>query len=235
MRNALVFSLLCLLLAGCSAGASDQALTSAGLFYGHAHAHLHPRPSATPAPPTIARPLLPWKGPPKTQINVRARAGCQPASLGLLNFLSKLQIIGKGCQRKWWQIIYPDAPSGVGWVTAAYVEFKGDAIRSGGGRGHPHHPRRRHEMSREIPGRPPRAHLRRPYGRHHKQINVRAGPATANDSLGLLEANTTVTLTGRNEINTWVLIDFPAGPDGKGWVAALYLKDPNLERPALLR
>jgi hypothetical protein len=45
----------------------------------------------------------------------------------------------------------------------------------------------------------------------------------------MIEANTTVTLTGRNEINTWVQIEFANGPDGKGWVAALYLQDANLQ------
>ena len=59
-------------------------------------------------------------------------------------------------------------------------------------------------------------------------INVRSGPATATTSLGMLNANTTVTITGRNELNTWVQIEYPAGADGKGWVAAAYLNTPNL-------
>jgi len=229
MRKVLLLSLFCISLTGCSFSVSpDQTLTPSPIpfFTATLMPTFTPRASATPAPPTIAPTISPLEGFAKTQINVRAAPDQNQTSLGVLNYLTKVEIIGKDSSGKWWQIIYKDAPSGVGWVTAAYVEFKGDvdkvpvveaaapASSTAGAPGTP--------GSAPVPTSSVRTAV------VTKNINVRAGPATANDSLGMIDANTTVTLTGRNEINTWVQIEFPGGPDDKGWVAALYLKEPNL-------
>ncbi len=224
MRNLLFLSLLCLSLGGCSVGPpSDQSLTPSPppFFTATLMPTFTPRPSATSAPPTIAPTIAPLEGVAKSQINVRAAPDQNQASLGLLNYFSKLEIIGKDASGKWWQIIYKDSPSGVGWVTAAFVEFKGDADKVP-------------VVDAPVPTTAPAAGATAaPTSGARtavvtKNINVRSGPATANESLGMLEPNTTVALTGRNEIDTWVQIEFPAGSDGRGWVAALYLNDPNL-------
>jgi hypothetical protein len=49
------------------------------------------------------------------------------------------------------------------------------------------------------------------------------------DSLGTVNAGTIVALTGRNENNVWVQIQYDGGPDGKGWVAAAYLFGADLQ------
>jgi uncharacterized protein YraI len=63
-----------------------------------------------------------------------------------------------------------------------------------------------------------------PAGRVVQRLNVRSGPGTAFDSLGLLEPDTVVSLTGKNATASWFQIDFPAGPDGRGWVTAQYVQ-----------
>ncbi len=232
MRKVLFLSLLCLALGGCSVGVSSNENLTPSLppfFTATLMPTFTPRPSATPAPPTVAPTIAPLEGIAKSQINVRAAPDQNQASLGLLNYLSKLEIIGKDASGKWWQIIYKDSPTGVGWVTAAFVDFKGDAdkvpvveapVLTAPAAGTDAAP------GTSVVTPAPTSGARTAVVTQN--INVRSGPATANTSLGMLDPNTTVTLTGRNEINTWVQIEYPAGPDGKGWVAALYLKDPNL-------
>jgi hypothetical protein len=44
------------------------------------------------------------------------------------------------------------------------------------------------------------------------------------DSLGLLEADTTVSLTGKNTTASWYQINYSAGPDERGWVTAQYVQ-----------
>jgi len=229
MRNVLFLSLLCLSLGACSAGASPDGspTPTPPLFYtATLIPTFTPRATTTPAPPTIAPTIAPLDGVAKSQVNVRAAPDQNQPSLGMLNYLSKMQIIGKDASGKWWEIIYKDSPSGVGWVTAAFVDFKDDAEKvpvvaaviptaapgaTAGDAGTP-----------AVPTSAARTAV------VTKNINVRSGPASANTSLGMLDPNTTVTITGRNEMNTWVQIDYPAGPDGKGWVAASFLSSPNL-------
>ena len=188
-----------------------------------------PRASVTSAPPTIVPTITPLEGTANTQINVRAAPDQNQASLGLLNYLTKVEIIGKDSSGKWWQIIYKDSPTGVGWVTAVYVQFTGNVddipvVQAAV-------PTLSVAQADNTPNpisstAAPPSNVRTAVVT--KNINVRAGPATANASLGMIGPDVTVTLTGRDQINTWVQIEFPDGPDGKGWVAALYLKDANL-------
>ncbi len=57
-----------------------------------------------------------------------------------------------------------------------------------------------------------------------EQINVRSGPGTQFDAVGLLSPRDVVTLTGKDAGGAWLQIAYPAGPDGKGWVAASFLE-----------
>jgi uncharacterized protein YgiM (DUF1202 family) len=57
-----------------------------------------------------------------------------------------------------------------------------------------------------------------------QQINIRSGPGTSFDSIGILNTNDVVTLTGKNSRGTWLQIDYSPGPDGKGWVNSGFVK-----------
>lgn len=58
------------------------------------------------------------------------------------------------------------------------------------------------------------------------QLNVRAEPSTASEVLGILPANTSVQIVGKDPGESWWLILYPAAGeanDGKGWVTAQYV------------
>jgi uncharacterized protein YraI len=57
-----------------------------------------------------------------------------------------------------------------------------------------------------------------------EQINVRSGPGTQFDAVGMLSARDVVTLTGRDRTGAWLKIRYAGGVDGSGWVAASFLE-----------
>lgn len=227
MRNILYISLVVFVfLSGCSAGSAvEQTPTpTPPAFY---TATLAPtstdRPSPTAAPPSITPTIAPLDGVVTAQVNLHAAPDVNQPSLGMLNYLDKVQIVGKDSSGKWLRIVYKDTPSGVAWVVGQFIQFKGDADQIPVVQAPP--------LTSAAPGVTSVAATATPSPRISHvtiKLNVRSGPASSNASLGMLDANTAVSLTGRNENNTWVQIDYPAGPDGKGWVAASYLQSPDL-------
>jgi hypothetical protein len=49
--------------------------------------------------------------------------------------------------------------------------------------------------------------------------NVRSGPGQVYSILGQLTQSSTATVDGKNSDGTWWYIQFPAGPNGHGWIA----------------
>lgn len=230
MRKLLLLPIFSLLLAGCSFAVSVQETPSpspAPFYTATLLATFTPHPTATYEPPTITPTIEPLEAVTNAQVNVRSGPAQTKDLLGQIDFGAKVQIIGKDTSGKWYRIAYKDVPSGMGWVTAAFITYGGDVDKI---------PVVDDTVSSTAPtpsdGSPaPATPSPTAAGRTSSvtaKINVRSGPATAFDSLGMIEANTKVTLTGRNEINNWVQIEFASSPDGKGWVAALYLKDADL-------
>ena len=164
-----------------------------------------PVPSATFIPPTLTVPtatLVLIEGTLTIQVNVRSGPGTTFDSLGLLDAGENVQIVSQDSQKKWYQIVYPSASQGLAWIIAQYVQISAGT-----------------EVPLEATLTPAG-----PTGRVTQRLNVRSGPGTTFDSLGLLEANTTVSLTGKNATASWFQIDHPAGPDGRGWVTAQYIQ-----------
>jgi hypothetical protein len=54
----------------------------------------------------------------------------------------------------------------------------------------------------------------------NNQINVRNGPGTNYDKVGLLLVGQTAVAKGRSEGGLWILIDYPGVPGGEAWVYA---------------
>jgi uncharacterized protein YraI len=161
-----------------------------------------PTPPDTPLPPTLTFTPTPIEGTLTTQVNVRSGPGASYDSLGMLNAGEKVQILNKDSRGEWYQILYPSAPQGRGWVAAQFVQIAAGT-----------------EVPLEATPTPAG-----PTGRVMQRLNVRSGPGTTFDSLGLLEADTTVSLTGKNTTASWFQIDYPAGPEGRGWVTAQYVQ-----------
>ena len=56
------------------------------------------------------------------------------------------------------------------------------------------------------------------------QINVRSGPSTTDyDTVGVLVLGQTAPALGRSPGGDWVMIVYPGGPDGVGWVYSPYV------------
>ncbi|MGE5250565.1 MAG: SH3 domain-containing protein [Bacteroidota bacterium] len=163
-----------------------------------------PAATATPQPPTPAPTLPPIEGTTSTQLNVRAEPSTGSTSLGMLAAFSKVQITARDAGGSWYQVLYAQAPDGRGWVRSSYVQvadLKAVPLLA--------------EAGGTAAG---------PSGRLTEQVNIRSGPGTSFDSLGTLNAQDVVTLTGRNPEGTWLQIAFTAAPDGRGWIAAAFLQ-----------
>jgi uncharacterized protein YraI len=155
--------------------------------------------------PTIS----PIDGTTTTQVNVRTETSTASETLGLIEQFAKVQIIGKDASGSWYQIIYADSGTGYGWVRAEYVQINSPVEipliehMTGNGSG----------VS----------------GLVIQKINVRNGPGTNYDSLGVLSPNDVVFITGKDPSHAWMQIEFTNAPDGKGWVASEFLKAENVD------
>jgi uncharacterized protein YraI len=122
---------------------------------------------------------------------------------------TNLQITGRDPAGNWWQILYPQGIDGKGWVTAQYVTTaNGTAVPVIGG------------------GTDPNSGNAATV---QQQLHVRSGPGTSFNSLGTLNPRDVVRLTGRDANGAWLQIEFPAGPEGKGWVNAAFVQAKGVE------
>jgi uncharacterized protein YraI len=162
-----------------------------------------------PAPTATPRPI---EGTLTIKVNVRNGPGTSYDSLGLLDAGGKVGITFRNDDGKWYRIIYPAAPDGLGWVAAQYVSLAAGV-----------------EIPLDATPTPSG-----PGGRVMQRLNVRSGPGTTFDSLGMLEPDTAVSLTGKNSTASWFQIDYSAGPGGRGWVTAQYIQtDSAADLPVL--
>lgn len=136
------------------------------------------------------------------KVNVRSGPGTSYATLGLLNAGEKVQIISKDSQGSWYQILYSSAPQGRGWVAAQYVQVAAGT-----------------EIPLDATATPAG-----PTGLVTQRLNVRSGPGTTFDLLGVLQPDTVVFLTGKNGTASWFQIDYASGPAGHGWITAQYIQ-----------
>lgn len=183
-----------------------------------------PQVTFTPAPPTAIPTSAPVSGLTSTQVNVRSGPDAGRDSLGLLPAGSQIEVIGRNADGQWLVIIFSQSPTGQGWVTAQFVELAEEkeiedlTVIEAALPAEPAQPAGQPEaQASPTPGEQKRT------AKTTSQINARSGPASAFDSLGLLDANMTVVMTGRNQINTWVQIEYPADSGERAWVAAAYL------------
>jgi len=146
------------------------------------------------------------QGTTSTQLNVRAEPSTASEVLGIIAANQSVQIIGQDPGGNWWQILYETSVDGRGWVTAQYVEtadrlevpvIGGDASDPGSG-----------NSAVVI-----------------QQLNIRSGPDTSFNSLGILNPNDVVSLTGKNRDGTWLQIEFAGG---EGWINTAFVKADDL-------
>src|SRR5215207_8709226 len=166
-----------------------------------------PLPSPLPAQPTVA----PVDGMTSTQLNVRAEPSTVSTVLGIIPANTRVEITGKDVAENWWQINYPHPQSvdGKGWVTAQYVTTT---------------------ATPEVPtiGEGTGANTGN-VAVVQQQINVRSGPGTGFNSLGTLNPQDVLQLTGKDPHGAWLQVNFQAGPEDKGWVNAAFVQAQGVE------
>jgi hypothetical protein len=54
-------------------------------------------------------------------------------------------------------------------------------------------------------------------------VNVRSGPSTLYDAIGIITVGSSVPVLGKSIGGDWLLVDYPGVAGGKGWVWALYM------------
>lgn len=166
-------------------------------------------PSQTPLPPPPTPTIVPAQGTTSTQVNVRAEPNTAAEVLGIIPANTPVEIIGKDAVENWFLINYSQSPDGKGWVAAQFITTG---------------------VKPEVPviG----------YGADsegaataivQQQINVRSGPGTSFNSLGTLNAQDIVTLTGKEANGAWLQIEFATGPDGRGWINAAFVQANGVE------
>jgi uncharacterized protein YraI len=165
-----------------------------------------PPPTETLAPPTPIPTSPPHEGTTTSQVNVRGEPSTASAPLGMIGPNSKVLVIGKDPSGNWFQIIFAEAPDGKGWLTAQYVDVKDlDTVPVAGAAGSG------------------------PSGAIIQQVNVRSGPGTDFNTLGILNPKDVVALTGKDPNGVWLQIQYASGPEGKGWVTAAYVQAAGLD------
>jgi uncharacterized protein YraI len=173
-------------------------------------ATLTPSPTDAPLPPLPQPTVAPIEGISSTQINVRSEPSTVGNVLGVILPDTRVEIIGKDPAGNWWQILYPEGVDGKGWVTAQYVTTVGTP---------------------EVPvvG----GNVVDPKNGNvaiiQQQINIRSGPGTSFNSLGVLNPQDVVSLTGKDATGAWLQISLSVGPDGKGWVNAAFVQAKGVE------
>jgi uncharacterized protein YraI len=152
-----------------------------------------------------------------TQVNVRAEPSTASHVLGVIPPNTKVEITGKDPGESWWQINYPQEadPEGKGWVAAQYVTAAAGAeVPTIGG-----------DQANSEDGS---------LAIVQQQLNVRSGPGTDFNALGTLNPQDVVSLTGKDPQGAWLQIEFPAGPEGKGWVNAAFVQAQGAENLPIL-
>jgi len=168
-----------------------------------------------PAPSAVEELIIsPVDGTTTTQVNVRTGPSTASESLGMIGPFVKIQVIGKDASGSWFQVIYAESETGKGWVRAEYAQVNAPD---------------------EIPlVETTAASGAAVSGLVIQKINVRNGPGTEYELLGVLNSNDVVFITGKDPGGTWMQIEFASAPDGKGWVTAEFLQVGNLDSVPLI-
>lgn len=170
----------------------------------------------TAIPPATISPL---SGYVNSNINVRSGPGQHFDSVGLIAPANNVDVIGKDSSGDWYLIKYEAALLKVGWVTTQYVLINGNVERLPVLDFPPYVSATNTPAVTQQPT--PQGAVS---GQTSQQVNVRSGPGTVYDSFGQISANQSLAILGRNETSTWLQIAFEDAPNGRGWVAALYVK-----------
>lgn len=208
----IVFAILSLISSGCGVEIRAEATPSQAplILTSTIPATLEPQPSETPPPQPMAPSATPVEGMTSSQVNVRAEPSTASNVLGMIPPNTRVEITGQDPGGNWWQINYAQGTDGKGWVTAQYVTTAStpEVPVIGGDETDPNNGK---------------------VAVIQQQLNVRSGPGTDFNSLGTLNPQDLVSLTGKDPNGSWLQIEFTPGPEGKGWVNAAFVQAQGVE------
>jgi uncharacterized protein YraI len=201
-RNRIIPGLLVSLLAACSTAPTVRPSTAVPIYSPSpvASPTLTPSPRPPTATPT-ATPVL-FEGTLTTKVNLRSGPGIEYDSLAVLDSGATVQVIQQDASGSWYMLSYPSGPGGIAWVASRYVAVL-------------------NATSVPFAATATPAGL---LGTVLQRLNVRSGPGTSFETLGTIEPNATVTLTGKDGTASWFQINYPDGPSGRAWVTAQYIQ-----------
>ena len=171
-------------------------------------------------------------------LNVRVGPGLGYLSLGTIPGGTVLSMTGRVEDNSWFQFEYPSGLDGRAWISGDLVKlddgpkklplFNFLATPFTEVPPQPEAPVATTDGETAAPPTetpiPPSATPDLPNGTVTAQINVRIGPAQSYDAVGMLNPNDRVVITGQTLSGLWFQIEYASGPDGRGWVAASYIK-----------
>lgn len=235
----IVLLLLTSLLAGCAmpglsaatatASRSDTPQPSATASPTHSP---EPTITLTPEPtwtPTIMPTIEPMLAVANDAVTLRSEPRRGSDNVGGVFGNQSVKVIARNDAATWFYIIAPDAPGGMAWVLARAFTLQGDltrlpiAIFPDGSTTPLLLPPLIHTINgAPLPLNPPGPDART--ATVTQLAKVRVGPGVGYMEMGLLEPGTVLVITGRIDGNGWLQIEYPSGPDGRGWVLGQLVK-----------
>ena len=244
----LLSTLAVLILTGCSAAAQSTptldgdvmlkaAASTASARLTEISAAITPTPSATPtaapALPTVTpspEPIpQPVAGVANNNVTVRSEARKGADNLGGVFFNQGVKVIARNDAATWYYIEWQKSPTGAAWVLASAIDLKGSdvtllpiAIYNSAHKLIILPPLTWTVTGTPLPLNTPVAGART--ASVSQLAKIRVGPGVGYSTMGTLEAGAVVVVTGRIDGNGWLQIEYPSGPDGRGWVSGDLLK-----------
>jgi uncharacterized protein YraI len=157
-----------------------------------------PEPTHTPSP----EPAVPMVTASEGNVNIRRGPGMFHKKFLLLPEGQSLEIVGRNADSSWWQV---STPEGLGWVAASVTTASNvEGI--------------------DIPV------VEMPSGplvtASEGNVNLRRGPGTEYEKVGLLPSGESLQIIGRNTDASWWQV---STPDGPAWIAASVTTAGNVE------
>lgn len=158
-------------------------------------------------------------------VNVRSGPGLDFKLVGRLDSGAEAVVTGKSETGEWWQIKYEKGEADLAWVADAVVDFSGDAASVPVVKFNVPTATATTTPSPTVTPTPsPTEPVIAGTIEVTDPINVRAEPSTESDLLGGLYLGDKASVLAISKDGDWWQIEFPAGPEGTGWVSAEFVR-----------
>ena len=196
-----------------------------------------PKPTRTLRIPSITSTSFPLPAPVEgvaaSNVTVRSEPRKGGDNLGGVFFNHSVQVIARNDVATWYYIEWQNSPTKAAWVLATAITLKGSnitrmpiAIVDSAKKVIVLPPLIWDVKGTPLPLNTPAAGART--ASVIQLAKVRVGPGIGYSTMGTLNPGVVVVVTGHINQNGWLQIEYPSGPDGRGWVAGELVK-PNAD------